>query len=104
MVAHTTLLVMSCRGSYIYSVNVDKIQNKFIPLYPDMQIRLLCTPGTIFHGCQTLHWDPLKTKQSCPKKIGMGYVKCMVSMATPCMILDNRVGLQIKSFLGFYLS
>ena len=29
----------------------------------------------IFHGCQIVHWHPLDEKQSCLKKIGMGYVK-----------------------------
>ena len=29
--------------------------------------------------------------------------KSIVSMATPYMILENGVGLQIQSYLGFYL-
>ena len=37
---------------------------------------------------------------------GMGYVKSMVSMATPYMILENGVGggLPIQLYLGFVLS
>ena len=31
-------------------------------------------------------------------------LKCMVSMATPYMILDKGAGLQIQPYLGFYLS
>ena len=45
-------------------------------LYPGIQFRLPCTPGTIFHGCQFFYWDPSgwETKVS-PQKIGFGYVK-----------------------------
>ena len=38
------------------------------PLYPGIQLRLPCTPRTIFHGCQIVHWDPLNAKRKCPQK------------------------------------
>ena len=36
--------------------------------YPGIQFRLPCTPRTIFHGCQIVHWDPLNAKRRCPQK------------------------------------
>ena len=40
-------------------------------------------PQDNFFGCQIVRWDPLNAKLMCPqKKIGTGYVKMLVSMAT----------------------
>ena len=47
---------------------------KLVSTYPGIQFRLPCTPGTIFHGCQIVLWDPLDAKRRCPKK-GLGYMK-----------------------------
>ena len=54
-------------------------------------------------NCQ---WDPQNVKQSSPqKKFGMGYVKMHGFHGN--LLYDSRdwgVGLQIQSYLGFYLS
>ena len=70
--------------------------------YPGIQFKFPCTPRTLTHGCQIVHWDLLNAKQSCPQKnFGMGFVKYMVSMATPYMVIENGGSLQIQSYLGF---
>ena len=51
-------------------------------LYTSIQFRLTCTPRTILHGCQIVHWDTLDEKRRCPKKLVWALWKCMVSMAT----------------------
>ena len=67
---------------------------------------LSCTPRA-FKICQNDQWDPLNAKRSSPQIILVwAMCKCMVSMATPYIILENGggVGLQMQSYLGFYLS
>ena len=60
-----------------------------LPRHP---IKLTLHPKTISHWCQIVLWDPLNSKQSCPKtKFGIGYVtKYMVSMATLYTIFKYR--------------
>ena len=51
-------------------------------IYPGIQYRLPCTPSTIFHGCQIVHWYHQNVKGRFLKKLTWALWKCMVSMAT----------------------
>ena len=71
-----------------------------------IEVRSILHSYGLSNSCQIVQWDPLNAKRSSlQNNLSMGYVKGMVSMATPYMILENMgVGLQIQSYLGFYSS
>ena len=48
------------------------------------------TPQDNCSCLQTIHWDYLIAKRSCPKKLAWAMFKCMVSMATPYLILESE--------------
>ena len=52
-------------------------------IYLVIQIRLPCTPRTIFMCAKLFVVDPLNAKRSCPKNVGMDYVKMHGSHGYP---------------------
>ena len=53
------------RSEQISAENMLKLYKSIVP---GIQSRLPCTPRTIFHGRQIVHWDPLDAKRRCPQK------------------------------------
>ena len=88
--------------------NLKKRENhvQTISLGEGLRYDLSCTPRNLLNSCQIVQWDPQNVKQISPqKKFGMGYVKMHGFHGN--LLYDFRdwgVGLQIQSYLGFYLS
>ena len=69
---------------------------------PASNLSYLALPGRFLKGAKMFIETPeCETKLS---KSGMGYVKCMISMATPDMILKNGDIPTNQSYLRCYLS
>ena len=72
-------------------------------ILPRHPIKPTLYPRAIFYGYQIVYWDPVNAKLSCPKnKLVWAMWKCMVSMATRYMILNN-VGRPTKSIVTMVL-
>ena len=69
-----------------------------------IQLKLPCTPRTIFDGCQIVHWEPLDAKRRCPQKNGMGYVKMHGFYGNPNRIREWGYAFKSNSYLSCYLS
>ena len=71
-----------------------------------VKVRSILHSYGLSNSCQIVQWDPQNVKLSSPhKKLGMGYVKMHGFHGNP--LYDSRdwgVGLQIQSYLGFFLS
>ena len=59
-------------------------------------------PQDSFYGCQIVHWDPLDAKVS-SKQFGLGYVKCMVSMANHRGFENGGMPTKVLISLSFHV-
>ena len=77
---------------------------KTISLGEGLRYDLSCTPRA-FYSCQIVQVDPLNAKRGSPQNILVCYVK-MHGFHGYTLVWFSRmgVGLQIQSYLGFYLS